>query len=474
MASLFAGDESGYVAQGSNVLRGGKHTYTRHTLESNWYEDRAEPSYEGSRPEARTEEAARQLAVTGARIPKYGAAILDAEDRARRGARYDPSNTILPDTHARAAGWKATTAASYRPVGDPADAVVVATSSTFHPKLNPMVSDSDALATYRARWLNQQDGTFRDRFRTEQTEALSKPVGDSFKVSTVRALPGVPKSLERLRERLVERFGLQTFWLVRRAFAAMDDNGDGVLNPEELRGGVADLGVRVSVDEFNELFRFLDADRSETISWTEFLSALTGSAVVVKGAAGAAATLGGTSREQTLASLCPPLPAAREAYLENVWRRLLVRVSMTSAGSLPTDVLREQVDMGSFPDVSAGLRSAKDAGTIFFEAVSKASTVSFGAFASLHQCFSALVRLDNQFATILANMWRLPVDDVTAVPTGEAPAGTCKVIVTHQRTGRRTVEEVPVGAFFSKDDHVEIKRLLSLQGIHAASVSFDF
>ena len=55
-----------------------------------------------------------------------------------------------------------------------------------------------------------------------------------------------------------------------RVFAAIDTDGDGSIDPEELRVALSQLGVRVDSEEANRQFRKYDADRSGRIELNEF------------------------------------------------------------------------------------------------------------------------------------------------------------------------------------------------------------
>lgn len=472
----------GYVASGSNVLRGGKRVFQSRTLDGGWYEDREAPGFSGVRPEALTEEQARQAAVTGRVIPKYGAAILDAEERAARAGRYDPKNTVTPDTHARPADWRSTAAASFRPAGLGPDSDLVATSSTFHPKHHEMVADATRAAEYRARWLNHDGGGHELRFRTVAEDSLASAVHPRFRAQRTRTLPGVPKSAESLRSALVAGKGLMALVLLRRAFAAMDDSGDGALSREELQVGLADLGLKLSVDEFNELFRFLDADKSGGVSWPELVAVLTGS---LRTPAGARALSAGSGlAASSVAHTAPALPAARAVVVAAAWEAIAARADVPAAsGSVPVHWLRAQADLHSFPDVKAGMIDSDSLGSLLFEPATSASgsspqvggvAVNAATFELLHRAWSPMEGLDDDFAGIVAALWRVPVAASGPGEGAAAGASVCKVLVTHARSGRKTVEDVPMGPFFDRTDKADIVRRLRSMGVEAAAVSLEF
>lgn len=499
LGQVAGGGADSYVASGSNVLRGGKRTYTSRTLESGWYEDRASPSFTGGRPEARTEEAIRQATVAGRRIPKYGAAILDAEERAASTQRYDAHNTVLPDTHARPSTWRSTASAAYRPGGEVADKATLESGTTFRPQRHPMTDSAKDLAEYRSRWLNQSAHGQTGRFRTEAAEALSTPVAPRFRAAQVRALPGVPKSVESLRDRLVGSGGVLALTRLRRAFAAMDDNGDGVLSREELRSGLADLSVAVSVDEFNEMFRFLDADRSGCISWREMLAVLTGASVTPHSAPSVAAASWTASAAETTASVAPELPPQRAAAVSAAWAQLCERGEAVGggAGSLPAGWLGDQADMSAFPDVASGLRTPTDALTLLLEPVTHAALAALPAsstrsqrdataaaapvtaqgFTGVHRCVSPVIALDEDFFALVTRVWRAPVavagGPATARSAALPGARTCKILVRH-RDGHKSVEDLVMGPFFDRADLAAHVRALRARGIDAAAVSLDF
>lgn len=61
---------------------------------------------------------------------------------------------------------------------------------------------------------------------------------------------------------------------VRTIFQSWDTNGDGMLSKEELRTGINQMRSNLlSEEELNEIFSKMDLDKSDTISYTEFIAA---------------------------------------------------------------------------------------------------------------------------------------------------------------------------------------------------------
>jgi len=61
---------------------------------------------------------------------------------------------------------------------------------------------------------------------------------------------------------------------MKECFQQMDSNGDGELSKSELAQVMKSLGIKHTDTELNTLFTELDTDKSNTISFTEFLSGL--------------------------------------------------------------------------------------------------------------------------------------------------------------------------------------------------------
>lgn len=87
----------------------------------------------------------------------------------------------------------------------------------------------------------------KTRFTTETRLAASKAVNEQFVVVSVRPLPGSPKALELLREKLIERYGLLALMVVRYQF------GKGMLTIDEFREKIKGLGMELKLFETNQV-----------------------------------------------------------------------------------------------------------------------------------------------------------------------------------------------------------------------------
>lgn len=61
---------------------------------------------------------------------------------------------------------------------------------------------------------------------------------------------------------------------IRKAFHACDSDGSGVIEQNELSSVMRELGEHPSDEELRDLLKDLDADGDGTISWDEFLQAM--------------------------------------------------------------------------------------------------------------------------------------------------------------------------------------------------------
>jgi hypothetical protein len=139
-----------------------------------------------------------------------------------------------------------------------------------------LVRDPSALAEYRARWINEPEPALRlVRFTSAMTSSLATSVAPAHQVSVQRFLVGVPKSVEVLRMRAADEIGVDA--VLRLALtlpATYHRSASSMVNP--LRMALQAKGVKVSADQANELWKFLDPTETLEAHRDDLIRALLG------------------------------------------------------------------------------------------------------------------------------------------------------------------------------------------------------
>lgn len=258
----------------------------------------------------------------------------------------------------------------------------------------------------------------------------------------------VREAMRSLRARLTERFGPSGIVRVQAAFDAMDTSGDGSLSQEELASGMRRLGIPMPGREFAQLFSWFDSDRSGSVSCSELVEALRGTAVPVGASLGAtraaASSLSTTARSAGVAGqeacagawgldtikvshtpgaseLAKDRAKARAALVAHAWQAVA-----GSASAVPRDAVMAAFSPHGYSAVSTGRMSPETAVREVSRAVDierRASTgrtvsdgkVTWEEFAGLHRSLSACTEDDEAFAGAVCAMWGVS-------PPSEGPA----------------------------------------------------
>jgi len=189
--------------------------------------------------------------------------------------------------------------------------------------------------------------------------------------------------LERLRNKLAAR-GAKGFIGLKRQFKIMDDNGNNKLDIGEFIKGMRDFRVEISEDEAGLLFRYLDADRSGSIDYEEFLHRLQG-----------------------------PMNPRRKQVVEKVFQKL----DKTGDGYIMVDDLRGVYNVSLHPDVRMGKKSEDEVLCDFldtfevhhamFKGGRRDAKVTLEEFMEYYQHVSASITDDRYFDLMMKNAWNL-------------------------------------------------------------------
>lgn len=82
--------------------------------------------------------------------------------------------------------------------------------------------------------------------------------------------PESRSAIERVRQKIAERGGTNGFRTVRHLLKRMDDNGNGMLDREELKFGLQDFGVEVSDEDLDKLMDVFDVNKDGQVTLDEF------------------------------------------------------------------------------------------------------------------------------------------------------------------------------------------------------------
>lgn len=223
---------------GANGLRGGRNSYsTKTALVGSWLEAHAstEQGYKRgfTTNDFQTEAQHAQLGATLKSSPYFGAGIVIPAPKINTKDSYQSSTTVKTDQ------WKTT----YKTMLEESRKI---TSSRPTPKCNV---SSEFLTEYRANWTVDSELSSKLRFETESNRA-NNFLSSNFKVEKLRMLPGTPKSLERLRELVIEKYGILGITIARYHL------GTGIQSCDLFLESVNKLGVKLTQAQNNQLLAY--------------------------------------------------------------------------------------------------------------------------------------------------------------------------------------------------------------------------
>ncbi len=367
----------------------------------------------------------------GKSIPKFGAGLFEQEENVN--TRYEYGNIVQPDTHASPSDWASV---SKKVHGDQDGQIAQGTTrGLFVPelekKVNSLVASRSKLKDYHARWLGNAEEDERQR-RFTTTNSATFPAASSEGVGIVRVLPGVPKAIEKFRSLIISKGGVDGIRSIGRMLRAMDDNGDGQLQQLELKLGLEDFGLTFTVDEFQELFKYLDRDGSGSVDARELFLALK-----------------------------PPMADTRTAIVHEAFDSL----NPDGDDNVSLDRLVEKFDVHAHSDVLAGTISPAEAETQFRSQWLEHETNGDGKISRLeffayHEDLSAAMDRHADFLQFMRAVWHLP-------GAAKAETTTVALIVTHTN-GKKSLQRLAADKFLDLSDKSSVLARLQRQGVQDA------
>lgn len=262
--------KDGAGAGGSNILRGGKNTYSSRAKLGNWVEEEYRPEINTSNfSESRYKSTAfdQQDGFGGNQEVVFGAALPPPGD-----AKVDYENVIFPDRTNSASNWETVTQSAH---AAPGSRKATEFSTTF--KLTGGIGNQGQLDAYREKWTTETDVMRKTRFATENTITQGNAVAKDFKARTLRSLPGAPKVVETIRAKIIERGGEHGIRGIARSFRIMDDSNDKALSFNEFKYGIKDYGLRdISDPDLQTCFNYFDRDGGGVLDFDEFIRGVRG------------------------------------------------------------------------------------------------------------------------------------------------------------------------------------------------------
>lgn len=180
---------------GSNGLRGGIKTYSAKTVTGAWLEEYGGPGgYKRGfhHEDFETEAQHAQSGALGKNTGRFGAAISEPKEMDL------PVNALIGTENVE---WVTNTQAIHRNLSQEAK-----TTEDF--ELLQPTHPREQIEEYRETWTVDKESNRKVRYVTESRLAANQAAGKFFQISSVRFLPGTPKSMEDYRSRLIQRYGI--------------------------------------------------------------------------------------------------------------------------------------------------------------------------------------------------------------------------------------------------------------------------
>jgi len=113
---------------------------------------------------------------------------------------------------------------------------------------------NEELEKYRQQWTVSHPHSRTIHYETESRRAANFGLPARFQVKSVRYLPGTPRPVENFRERLIAKYGILSFCVLRSAV------GNGMIPNQKLLQAIKSIDIKVSYAEFNQIVAYFTAE----------------------------------------------------------------------------------------------------------------------------------------------------------------------------------------------------------------------
>lgn len=210
-----------------------------------------------------------------------------------------------------------------------------------------------------------------------------------------------------------------------RVLRILDDSGDGRLSRDEMMYGLKDYGVKCSKDEVEDVFTFLDTDKSGSVSFDEFLIGLRG-----------------------------PMSKRRIELILMAFGRL----DRNNDGFVTMEDIEQVYDSSFHPDVKSGKLTSSEGLREFlaqFDSIEADGIVTEEEFIQYYKNVSSSIDNDDYFELMMRNAWHISGGKGQCANTSNL-----RVLVT-ESDGTEKVKEVENDLWLDRRNSEEIRRRLT-------------
>lgn len=248
-------------------------------------------------------------------------------------------------------------------------------------------------------------------------------------IPNVKSDPETRSAVQRVRNRIRERGGLNGIRTLGRIMRTMDDTGDGSLDREELKYGLKDYGLDLDSRDLETVLNAFDRNKDGKVTFTEFLRGIRGNM---------------SSRRREMCLMAYDV------------------LDVDGSGIVDRKDIEAAYNAKEHPEVMDGSKSEADVLTEFmsqWDRTEKDGIVTRAEFLDYYRDVSASIDDDDYFELMIRNAWHITGGEGVCENTANR-----RVLVVHS-DGSQEVVEIKNDLGLEADDIPEMIRRLEAQGV---------